>query len=71
VPWNKLPRIRAIAPEMYASLASHPSWARLLWRFLFDRELTLFSRMVRDNRNRVSLDDPVKPDVEALRGAAS
>ena len=71
VPWNKLPRIRAIAPEMYASLASHPSWARLLWRFLFDRELTLFSRMVRDNRNRVGLDDPVKPDVEALRGAAS
>jgi len=42
VPWNRLPRIRALAPEVYASLASHTSWARLLWRFLFDRELTLF-----------------------------
>jgi sphingolipid 4-desaturase/C4-monooxygenase len=71
VPWNRLPRIRAIAPEAYASLASHTSWVRLLWRFLFDRELTLFSRMVRSDRNHVSLDDPVKPDVEALRSMAS
>jgi len=34
VPWNRLPRIRALAPEVYASLASHTSWTRLLWRFL-------------------------------------
>ena len=71
VAWNRLPRIRAIAPELYASLASHTSWARLLWRFLSDRELSLFSRMVRRDRNHVPLDDQVKPDVEALRSAAS
>lgn len=70
VPWNRLPRIRALAPEVYASLASHTSWARLLWRFLFDRELTLFSRVVRHDRNHVALDDQVKPDVDALRGPA-
>lgn len=70
VPWNRLPRIRALAPELYASLSSHRSWARLLWRFLFDRDLTLFSRMVREDRNHVPLDDPVKPDVEALRATS-
>jgi len=70
VPWNRLPRIRALAPEVYASLASHTSWVRLLWRFLFDRELTLFSRVARHDRNHVALDDQVKPDVDALRGAA-
>ncbi|HTT68914.1 MAG TPA: hypothetical protein VMF70_12895, partial [Gemmatimonadales bacterium] len=53
------------APEVYGSLASHTSWARLLWRFLFDRDLTLFARVVRQNRDRVALDDPVTPDVEA------
>jgi sphingolipid delta-4 desaturase len=70
VPWNRLPRIRALAPEVYASLASHTSWARLLWRFLFDRELTLFSRVARHDRNHVALDDQVRPDIDALRGAA-
>jgi len=70
VPWNKLPRVRALAPEVYGTLVSHDSWARLLWRFLFDRKLTLFSRVVRRDRNRVPLDDPVKPDVEALSRAA-
>ncbi len=70
VPWNRLPRIRALAPEVYASLASHTSWTRLLWRFLFDRELTLFSRVERHDRNHVALDDQVKPDVDALRGTS-
>jgi sphingolipid 4-desaturase/C4-monooxygenase len=71
VAWNRLPRIRALAPEMYESLSSHRSWARLLWRFLFDRDLTLFSRVVRQDRNHVPLDDPVKPEVEAVRAATA
>ena len=71
VPWNRLPQIRALAPEVYASLASHTSWTRLLWRFLFDRELTLFSRVERHDRNHVTLDDQVKPDVDALGGVAT
>jgi sphingolipid delta-4 desaturase len=69
VSWNRLPRIRAAAPEVYASLAAHQSWTRLLWRFLFDREVSLFSRVVRHDRNHVALDDPVKPDVDTLRAA--
>jgi sphingolipid delta-4 desaturase len=66
VAWNRLPRIRAIAPEVYDRLSYHTSWTKLLLRFLFDDDLSLFSRMVRENRNRVSLDDQVTPDLDLL-----
>jgi sphingolipid delta-4 desaturase len=47
VPWHRLPKIRAMAPEAYADLAAHQSWTRLLFRFLFDPEISLYSRMTR------------------------
>jgi sphingolipid delta-4 desaturase len=50
VPWNKLPKIKALAPEFYDNLVSHKSWTKLWLRFLFDSELSLFSRVVRRNR---------------------
>lgn len=50
VPWNNLPRIKAAAPEHYDNLIYHKSWAGLLFKFLFDNKLSLFSRMVRSNR---------------------
>lgn len=49
VPWNNLPKIKEIAPEYYDSLVSHDSWSKLVWRFLTDRELSLFSRALRDD----------------------
>jgi sphingolipid delta-4 desaturase len=70
VPWNKLPRIKQAVPEVYDRLDAHRSWTRLLFRFLFDRKLSLFSRIIRDERNKVALDAEVKPDVEALATAA-
>jgi sphingolipid delta-4 desaturase len=66
VPWNRLPQIHATAPEAYDNLASHRSWTSLLFRFLFDRNLTLYSRVVRNERNRRALDDEVNPDVEQI-----
>jgi sphingolipid 4-desaturase/C4-monooxygenase len=60
VPWNRLPDIRRTAPEAYDELVHHTSWTRLLFRFLFDRELTLYSRIVRTNRGApVESDAPV------------
>jgi sphingolipid delta-4 desaturase len=47
VPWSRLPRLRALAPEFYEGLYAHRSWTRLLFRFLFDRRITLYSRVVR------------------------
>jgi len=64
IPWNKLPAIKSTAPAYYDSLASHKSWTKLFFRFLFDREISLYSRVVRRNRGKVSLTDESKPDVE-------
>jgi len=47
IPWNRLPALRAMVPSAYNALAAHRSWSLLLLRFLCDRELSLFSRMVR------------------------
>ncbi len=51
VPWNRLPQITAIAPEYYDSLGSHDSWARLIWHFLTEADLSLWARMARAGRH--------------------
>jgi sphingolipid delta-4 desaturase len=61
VPWNHLPAVRRIAPEAYDSLASYGSWTGLLFRFLFDRRLSLHSRVERSERGDRRVEaDPVK-----------
>jgi sphingolipid delta-4 desaturase len=59
VPWNRLPAVRRAVPEVYGALASHRSWTRLLLRFIFDRNLSLFSRTVRTVRSAAAT--PVAP----------
>lgn len=66
VPWNRLPRIRAIAPEMYDNLQYHTSWTKLLFTFLFDSKISLWSRMLRKDRNGVPLNDEVTPDQDLI-----
>lgn len=56
VPWNKLPLVTKAAPEWYDSLYSHRSWTKLLFLFLSDNRLSLFSRLVRADRGGVPLD---------------
>jgi sphingolipid delta-4 desaturase len=64
IPWNKLPQLKKAAPEYYDTLLSHKSWTILFFRFLFEREISLFNRIVRKERGRVALTDVSKPDVE-------
>lgn len=64
VPWNRLPDIKKTAPGFYDHLSSHTSWTKLFLRFLFDQEISLFSRVVRKNRGKVSLTDESRPDAE-------
>jgi sphingolipid delta-4 desaturase len=47
IPWARLPLVRSTAPEFYDPLHAHRSWTRLLFAFLRDRRVTLFSRIVR------------------------
>jgi sphingolipid delta-4 desaturase len=53
VPWIDLPKVRAEAPEFYDTLLSHDSWSKLLWRFLFDRDIDLFARITRTGRRNL------------------
>jgi sphingolipid delta-4 desaturase len=36
-----------MAPELYEGLHWHRSWSALLWRFLTDPAITLYSRVIR------------------------
>src|SRR5438445_2343100 len=66
IPWNRLPKLRARAPEFYDTLKYHTSWSRLLIDFIFDKRYTLFSRVQRIKRHDV---DPVlKVIVESTGG---
>ena len=54
IPWSRLPRVRATAPEFYDHLYAHRSWTKLLLRFLGDRNVTLFNRIVRASHGRTA-----------------
>jgi len=50
VAWNRLPKLRAMAPEIYDPLVSYRSWSGILLRFICDPALTLYSRITREVR---------------------
>jgi len=47
IPWSRLPQVRRIAPEFYEGLHAYQSWTGLLVRFLRDRDITLFTYIIR------------------------
>ncbi len=67
VPWHRLRAVRRSVPEVYDALASHRSWTRLLLHFLFDRRLSLWSRVVRTERGGLAVKaaEPVAAPAEA------
>src|SRR3984957_5723334 len=67
IPWNRLPQIRQTAPGFYNSLYYHTSWFKLFFRFLFDKEISLFSRVVRKERGKVALTDQSIPDMDLIK----
>lgn len=67
IPWNRLPVIKKTAPGFYNNLASHKSWTLLFFRFLFDKEISLFSRIVRKDRGKVAITDRSTPDAEMVQ----
>jgi sphingolipid 4-desaturase/C4-monooxygenase len=66
IPWNRLPEVRRAAPELYDTLEYHTSWTKLLLKFIFSREISLFSRMTRSERGGIPLSDESRPDQEIL-----
>ena len=53
VAWNRLPQVRAAAPEFYRDLEAHRSWSALLLRFLRSPEMGLHSRVLRRDRQGI------------------
>jgi sphingolipid delta-4 desaturase len=64
IPWNKLPQVKKGAPNFYDTLFYHKSWTKLFLRFLFDKEISLYSRIVRNDRGKVKLTDIAKHDMD-------
>ncbi|RYZ46306.1 MAG: fatty acid desaturase [Sphingobacteriales bacterium] len=58
VPWNKLPKIRSFAGNYYNTLGYHTSYTVLLFQFLFKKEISVYSRMARDNRGKKKVEKP-------------
>lgn len=50
VPWAKLPKLKALAPEYYDNLYAHYSWSGLLWNFLTNKSVTLYSRILKEGK---------------------
>ena len=47
IPGFKLPKVKAIAPEYYDHLSYHESSFQVLWNFIMNPDITLFSRVKR------------------------
>ncbi|KAI6158185.1 fatty acid desaturase-domain-containing protein [Pisolithus tinctorius] len=47
IPWTRLPALRALAPEFYDTLPSHPSWPMVIINFIRDKEVGIFARAKR------------------------
>jgi len=74
IAWTRLPKLRALAPEFYDTLPSHPSWPGVIYNFIFDSNVGMFSRVKREEKSvreaanaAVQKEQPEEPE----RGYAS
>lgn len=47
IAWSRLPQIPKMAPEFYEGLHVYRSWTQLILRFIFDRNISLYTYVVR------------------------
>jgi sphingolipid delta-4 desaturase len=67
VAWNRLPKVKKIANSYYDTLGYHTSYTGLLFRFLFDKKISIYSRVARANRGKVKVTkEPVIPAVKMV-----
>lgn len=53
IPWTRLPALRALAPEFYDTIPSHPSWPMVTINFIRDKEVGMFARAKRLSKKHV------------------
>jgi len=64
IPWNKLPKLNKLASQHYDSLGAHRSYTLLLFQFLFNRDISVFSRTARSNRGKKTAAVPTEVPAE-------
>jgi sphingolipid delta-4 desaturase len=52
IPWNRLPQVRAMAPQFYDTLKWRSSWTKLILEFIFDKRYSLYSRVTRTSEKK-------------------
>lgn len=57
IPWTRLPRLRQIAHEYYDDLPAHTSWVKVTYRFIFESQVGLFSRVKRHPKGTTGMED--------------
>jgi len=67
IPWTRLPALRALAPEFYDKIPSHPSWPMVIINFIRDRNVGIFARVKRSPRGTKLI---APPTVELDGGCA-
>ena len=50
-------QVRKIAPEYYVNLPCHTSWVKVLWDFVFNSEIGLYSRVRRGTHSSTADDN--------------
>lgn len=52
IPWTRLPKLHSVAKEYYEDLPCHGSWAAVIWYFIVDDRVGLWSRVKRETGGR-------------------
>lgn len=61
IPWTRLPALRALAPEFYDTIPSHPSWPMVIINFIRDKEAGIFARAKRLSKDSKPIPQEEKP----------
>src|SRR5436190_4350601 len=64
IPWTRLPALKALAPEFYDSMPSHPSWIMVIINFIRDKEVGIFARAKRTAKPQGGLGEGARPGKE-------
>lgn len=63
IPWTRLPQLREMAKEFYEPLPSHSSWSWVIWQFITCGELSLWSRVKREQTKKAKIADWTKEEI--------